>query len=283
MSQIIYFNGSYINKDEAKISIGDRGYIFGDGIYEVFLVKNGKLIDFDAHIERFVRSMKIMNFQLRELANLREITMELLKLNNKNDALMYLQISRGDCGVREHTMPLVENPTFFMMAGSERVHKKEWTEGGIKCNLESDTRWQRRDVKTLNLLGNIMAKQKSAHLGFDDAIFVDGGIVTEATSSNVLIVDADGTLKTHPATNKILDGITKNRTLEIAKSLGIKTKECAFTPEDMISASEIFLTSSGYKIRGVSQVDGHKIGNGVVGKTTKLLSEKMEEFIANHS
>ncbi len=276
----IYFNGTFCESYEAKVSIMDRGYIFGDGIYEAFLVKNGKFIDFEPHIKRMKRSLDIMNMTFPEIDKLQSISTDLLKLNSMQTALMYVQVTRGDFPTREHGMPQSSTPSVVVIAYPEKEQKKEWIENGISCMLAQDIRWTRRDIKSLNLLGNIMLKQKSADCGFDDVIFFekDSLFVTEASSANVMIIK-DGKLLTHPANNYILNGITKNRVIQLAKSLGIETIEKEFIVDDLFAASSILLTSSGYRIRLCTSVDGTQINDGKVCKLGRLLFNGMEKWI----
>lgn len=275
----IYFNGEYSKLEEAKVPISDRGYIFGDGIYEVFLVKNGKFIDFDAHMQRFERSLGIMEMSLPIFDEISKITKKLLEMNGRNDALMYIQVTRGSFATREHSTPYTENPTVVIIPYSEREYKKEWLESGISCMLAEDIRWLRRDIKSLNLLGNVMLKQKAVDCGFDDVIFYEKNslIVTEASSSNLMMIK-DGILMTHPANNYILNGITKNRVIALAKEMGMKVLEKEFVVDDLFSATSIMLTNSGYKIRFVTNIDGKKINGGKYCKEGKKLYDALENW-----
>ena len=278
----IYFNGTFCESYEAKVSIMDRGYIFGDGIYEAFLVKNGKFIDFEPHMKRMKRSLEIVNITLPEIDKIEAISKDLLKLNSMQSALMYVQVTRGDFPTREHGMPHSSTPSVVIIAYPEKEQKKEWIEDGISCMLAQDIRWTRRDIKSLNLLGSIMLKQKSADCGFDDVIFFekDSLFVTEASSANVIIIK-DEKLLTHPANNYILNGITKNRVIQLARSLGIETIEKEFIVDDLFASSSVLLTSSGYKIRFCTSIDGAKINDGKICKIGRLLFNSMEKWINN--
>lgn len=277
---IIYFNGSYCNINEAKVPITDRGYIFGDGIYEVFLVKQHTFIDLDAHIKRLKRTLSFVNMELPEINDLKEITNKLLELNQKDTALMYLQLTRGSFPTREHDTPHIKTPTVTLIPYNLRPYNQKWLDEGISCMLAEDIRWTRRDIKSLNLLGNIMLKQKAMDCGFDDVIFYEKGnrIVTEASSSNLMIV-REGKLRTHPANQYILDGNTKNRVIQLAKNAGIETLEKEFTVDELFEATGAFLTNSGYRIRCVTSIDGKKIGNGMPCPISKKMYELMQNWI----
>lgn len=280
----IYFNGQYCNIDEAKVSILDRGYIFGDGIYEVFLVKNGKFIEFDSHMERFARSLSVMNMKLPQFDEISSISKKLLELNGRDHALMYIQVTRGSFETREHDCPETSKPTLTIIPYLQRPYKQEWLENGITCMLAEDIRWKRRDIKSINLLGCIMLKQKAMDCGFNDVIFYDnrpqdgGLIVSEASSSNLIMVK-DGVLKSHPNNQYLLGGIAKERVFKIAKSLDIKVIEKEFTCDELMKADGVILTNSGYKVRFVTSIDGKPIGNGKPCKISKLLYDEMEKFV----
>lgn len=275
----IYFNGEYCKLEEAKVPITDRGYIFGDGIYEVFLVRNGRFIDFDAHMARFKRSLDIMDMSLPVFDEIPQITKKLLEMNGRDHALMYIQITRGSFPTREHNTPFTNNPTVTIIPYLEREYKKEWLENGISCMLAEDIRWLRRDIKSLNLLGNAMLKQKAGDCGFDDVIFYDKDnlFVREASSSNLMMIK-DGILMTHPANNYILNGITKNRAITLAKEIGIKVLEEEFVVDDLFSATSVMLTNSGYKIRFVTNIDGKKINGGKYCEQGKKLYDALENW-----
>lgn len=279
----IYFNGAYCNLDEAKVPISDRGYIFGDGIYEVFLIINGRFIDFDAHMARFKRSLSIMNIDLPEFERIGDISKKLLELNKRDHALMYIQVTRGSFSTREHNLPHTSKPTVTIIPYLEREYKKEWLTNGISCMLAEDIRWLRRDIKSLNLLGNVMLKQKAADSGFDDVIFYEKGslVVTEASSSNVFIIK-NGTLITHPANNYILNGITKSRVIKLAADLGITCVEKEYVIDELFNSSSVLLTNSGYRIRFCTNVDGKKIGNGKPCVTGMQLFDAMEKWITSY-
>jgi D-alanine transaminase len=280
----IYFNGDYCNLEDAKVPVADRGYIFGDGIYEVFLIINGKFIDFDAHMARFKRSLSIMKIEMPEFDNISQITNKLLEMNGRNYALMYIQVTRGTLPTREHNTPHTSTPTVLIAPYLPREYKKEWLENGISCMLAEDIRWLRRDVKSLNLLGNIILKQKAVDCGFDDVIFYEKGslIATEASSSNLLIIK-DGVLITHPANNYILDGITKNRVLKLAKELGIPCLEKEYVVDDLFASSSVMLTNSGYKIRFCTNIDSKKINNGKPCKIGLKLFHALENWVDEQS
>lgn len=277
---IIYFNGTYCDIAEAKVPITDRGYIFGDGIYEVFLVKQNTFIDFDAHVKRLKRTLGFVNMELPEIGDLQVITRKLLELNQRDTALMYLQLTRGSFSTREHDTPHTKTPMTILIPYNLRIYKPEWLENGISCMLAEDIRWTRRDIKSLNLLGNIIMKQKALDCGFDDVIFYEKGtrVVTEASSANLIIVK-NNKLFTHPATQYILDGTTKNRVIQFAKSTNIEVVEKEFIVDELFDATGAFLTNAGHRIRYVTSIDGKQIGNGKPCNVSKKIYNLMDSWL----
>lgn len=288
--KVTYLNGVFTNHSDLKINIDDRGFLFGDGLYEVIAFTSNGYIDFEAHYDRFVRSCNELGYMMKNtipnnINNFKKICHNLLLENQKNGLFLnggyfYIQVTRGYLGVRNHNAPIVDNELTFMIVINDPVKIQDWwITKGLSCLILSDNRWQRRDIKSIQLLPNILAKQEAVNQEYDDAIFVDCGIITEATSANIFIVK-DGILKTHAKTNKILWGITRMRVLEIAKSLNIKTQETFFTEQEIYEADEIFLTNSNSHIRPVTKINKKMISNGNVGEISKKLYFEYQKFIS---
>lgn len=287
-NKITYFNGEYINHCDAKVHVDDRGFCFGDGVYDVTLVVESSLIDAEHHIQRFYNSLRAVNMSLTAYfgddsyavfkSKILEICEKLIKINDLKKGFVYFQVSRGHIGVREHTAPFTDKPTFFISV-SQREINQAWIDHGIKVCTTADLRWQRRNIKTTQLYPNVLAKQKALDYGFDDAIFLDDGNAIESTSANLFVVDKDNQLWTHPLCNKILDGITRRRIILLAQEIGIKVVENSFDLEFLLSCKEVFLTNATLIIRPVVIVDNHTIGTGKVGEITKNLHNKYAAFI----
>jgi D-alanine transaminase len=282
--KITFFNGEFVSHENAMVHVDDRGFCFGDSIYDVFLVRDGKFIDFDWHVERLFRSIKVMQYDISSHEHLPQtkedvanIANRLLSLNQVSNGFFFIQVSRGRLGGREHNSPNKNSPTYFITLSPGRASRPEWFTDGMKVISEHDIRWQRRDIKTSLLLPNAMSKQKALDMGYDDAIFVDNSIVTEGTSSNCFIVDQDGILLTHPASNKILPGITRRRVLQLCRELGIPYEEKSFTIDDFKRAKEAFLTNATLLLRPIGMVDDVVIGKP--GNVTKSLIEAYNNFI----
>lgn len=274
---IILYNDQFLPREEGKVDIEDRGYQFGDGIYEAIRVYNGRFFLLDLHMKRLERSSKELRLALPY--GIDQLTRNLEVLIEKNNIIegeVYFQITRGDAP-RNHIFPQSSKSVLMGSAGNlkrEDIVRPE----GIKASLQDDIRWLRCDIKTLNLLGNVLAKQKAYENGAEEAIFHRGNIVTEGGSCNAFIVK-DGILITHPADHFILNGITRIHVLDIAKRLGIPVQERTFTTSELLAADEAFITSTGVEVTPVVQVDDKFIGSGKPGPVTKRLFAAFDEDV----
>jgi len=272
MKELGFFDGEFINLDETKVSLEDRGYQFGDGIYEAAKVYNGKCFALDRHLERCIRSLRELQIPVTytndELTAIHE---DIIAKSQINDGVIYFQITRGTAP-RTHFFPDKVVPHLSMTIRPSLVHE-DWQTSGIQTLWAEDIRWLRCDIKTINLLGNVLAKQKAHAKGFHEAIQFrkDTNLVTEGSSSNFFIVK-DDIIWTHPLNNLILKGITRSILLEeCAPQLGLTVVEKAFTPEFAAGADEAFVTSTSLEVTPVISISGKKIGHGVPGKITKQL------------
>lgn len=279
MPRISYLNGQFIPHDQAFIHIEDRGFQFADGVYEVTLFKNGKFIDGDAHLERLFRSLREVkiehNFSKTELIKLQ---LELFARNKMEEGTCYLNITRGQTN-RIPYCPKNLTPTISATVSPQKKVSDEEFEQGFTVMVHEDIRWLRCDIKTVSLLASTLMNQKAKDAGFNDVIFVRDGVVTEASFANAFIVDANGTLITKDADNLILCGVTRNRLIELAKKNGIKVEERKFDFDELMKASEVFLTSSSLILRPVVKVNEKIIGDGKAGKVARILSDAYKKFM----
>lgn len=274
----VIFNGELVERENVKVDIEDRGYQFGDGIYEVIRVYNGELFTKKEHVQRLYESGEKIGIKIPyEKDVLCKKLEELVQENHLETGIIYLQISRG-VSPRQHGYPTPEIEPTFVAYTKPMDRPEDLMKSGAKGLLVEDIRWLRCDIKSLNLLGNIMAKQKAAESGRFEAIQHRGETVTEGSSSNVFIVK-DGILKTHPAVNLILNGITRQVILRICKHNQIPVKEESFTVDDIKTADEIFISSTTSEIMPIIQLDGSVIGNGEPGEITKKLQKLFVEEI----
>ncbi|NRD76163.1 D-amino-acid transaminase [Bacillus sp. BRMEA1] len=263
-------NGQLIDRSEAKVDIEDRGYQFGDGVYEVIRIYNGKMFTVNMHLERLAKSLDSIgiSFPFTE-QQLTEMLEMLIEKNNLQLGIIYLQVTRG-VAPRNHAFP-AEPVQPMLVAYTKQLERPiHHLQNGVKTMLVEDMRWLRCDIKSLNLLGNILAKQKAAESGCFEAIQHRGQAVTEGSSTNVFIVK-NKLLITHPSDQHILRGITKEVILQLCREHDISIEERVFTLEELAAADEVFLSSTTSEIMPITEVDGKMVGNGLPGPITRKL------------
>lgn len=264
MERIVYVNGEYHPQSEAKISVFDRGFIFGDGIYEVVPVINGKLVDKKYFLDRLNRSLTELSIawpcQPDEYI---EIMEQLIDKNDLTEGLVYSQVTRG---IAERDFPFPKNtpPSLVAFTTVMSLLENPATKTGIPVITTTDLRWKRRDVKSLNLLGQCLAKQEAVSQGAGEGWMVEDGMVTEGVSSTAFIVK-DGKVITRELSNSILPGIRRRTLLEIAQQNDITVEERAFSVEEALQADEAFLSSATTIALPVVSIDGKAIGDGKPG------------------
>jgi D-alanine transaminase len=273
-------NGELIERKDAKVDIEDRGYQFGDGVYEVIRVYNGKMFTVENHLNRLSESCEKIGLNPGYTKGELKTKLEELIGKNKIDfGTVYLQYSRG-ISPRNHAFPGGDVPAAFVAYTREAARPEDNIKSGIKAILTEDIRWLRCDIKSLNLLGNLLAKQKAAQSGCFEAIQHRGDIVTEGSSSNVFIV-SDGKLVTHPADHFILNGISRQKVLEISRENDIPYEEKPFAIGDLLGADEVFISSTTAEVMPVIGIDGSPVKDGKPGKLTQKLQglflEKIEK------
>lgn len=277
MSRIVYVNGAYLPEEDATISIFDRGFIFGDGIYEVSAVIGGKLVDCEAHLARLERSCGEIRLALPwSKAELVAIHEELIARNSLDEGGIYLQVSRGAAD-RDFPFPKDTKPTLVMFTQARNFVNAPSVKTGIKVVSTPDLRWARRDIKSVNLLAPVLAKQFAAESGAQEAWMIEDGVVTEGASSTAWIVKGK-TLISRPLSNKVLPGITRKAVLAYIEETGFVFEEREFTLQEAIDAEEAFITSATSLVMPVTTIDGHSIHNGAPGPTALRLREIYIDF-----
>lgn len=273
MSRVVFLNGSFLPIEEAKVPIMDRGFLFADGVYEGVGVLDGRLIDNEPHLERLERSLceiRIDNPHSRpEWARLEE---ELVRRNGLDEGFLYLQVTRG-VAERDFLFPKDVAPTVMMFTQAKAIRNAPAAETGIAVVSVPDLRWRRRDIKSLSLLAQVLAKQKASEAGAQEAWMVEDGYVTEGGSSSAFIITRIGSIVVRPLSNAILPGITRKSILRLAEEAGLTIEERFFTLEEAYGAAEAFLTSASNFVLPVVSVDGRPIGNGRPGALTRRLRE----------
>jgi D-alanine transaminase len=273
---VVYLNGQFLPSEQATLSIEDRGFIFGDGVYEVTRVVNGTLFESGRHLKRLARGLADLRLSPEEsLADIEDISMRLIRENGitTGEGTVYLQVTRGAAPRTHHFPPAGTRCTVFLSARSFQVpHDKRAT--GVSVVTYPDTRWARCDIKTVNLIPAVMAKQHAVECGVFESIFVRDGAITEGSHTNFFGV-IDGELRTYPASNYILGGVTRDVTIELAHELGIPFEARAFHVQDLPRLEECFLTGTTTDVMPVIQVDGRPVGDGRPGTITMRLYEAM--------
>ncbi len=279
--RISYVNGRYVPHTEAMVHIEDRGYQFADGIYEVMAVINGVILDEDRHLERLERSLSELAIPLPcSISALKHITRELLRQNRREHALLYMQITRGVMARNHHFPENTLTPSLTITVSAPRTPPLAVYEKGVTVITQPDLRWARRDIKSIALLPNALAKQAAALADAREAWLIDASqMVIEGSASNCYIITAEGVLITHPATEAILGGITRQVALELATALGITIEERPFSIKEAHAAPEAFLTSSTAGVLPVVKMDDIIIGPGTPGKTTQQLIEQYDHYV----
>ncbi len=279
--RIVYVNGEFVNENDAKISIFDRGFLFADAVYEVTAIIDGKIIEWEGHVKRLERSLNelemVMSINPDELLSIHR---KLIAKNNLSEGLVYLQISRGVAD-RDFEYPEKNvQQTIVLFTQVKSLAESNIAKNGIKVISVPDIRWNRRDIKTVQLLPPSMCKMMAKKAGKDDAWMVENGFVTEGTSNNAYIISKDNVLVTRNLSNDILAGVTRNSILRYSKETEIKIEERPFTIDEAINASEAFVSSATTFIGPVVEINNHMIGNGKPGEQSlKLRKIYIEESL----
>ncbi|TRD23284.1 D-amino-acid transaminase [Palleronia caenipelagi] len=274
MSRTVYVNGQFVPEEDAKISVFDRGFLFADAVYEVTSVLGGKLIDFDGHAARLDRSLKELGMGMpMSRDELLEIHHRLVEANGIEDGLVYLQVTRGAAD-RDFAYPAEDTPQSVVLFTQSKpgLANSPQADQGIRVASLPDLRWDRRDIKTVQLLYPSMAKMEAKAKGADDAWMVEDGVVTEGTSNNAYIVK-DGKIITRQLGTEILHGITRAAVLRFAREAQMKVEERTFTIEEAQAADEAFVTSASAFVMPVVEIDGEKLGDGTPGPVARRLRE----------
>ncbi len=272
MNRIVYVNGEYVAEDKAKVSIFDRGFLFADGVYEVSAVLNSKLIDNQYHMTRLRRSLQELNISSpADDAAIEAIQKELIKRNQLEEGIVYIQITRGPAD-RDFTYPNNAQPSLILFTQKKKVIDNPAATSGLTIITTADLRWARRDIKTVSLLASSMAKMEAVGRGADEAWLVDNnGNITEGSSFNAYIVTKDNTIITRHLTNDILHGITRRAVIELAKKNNIKLIERPFSVKEIYQAQEAFITAAGFFVLPIIKVNDTILGDGTPGAVTASL------------
>ena len=279
MAAISYLNGTWQAPDEAKVSVLDRGFMFGDGVYEVIPVYKGRPFAVERHLVRLRNSLREVGLPApmtddEWLALMREG----VERSGEAIASIYLQVTRGVAPTREHRYPEHPQPTVLLMVSPSQLLERKQVDPLEMITLE-DFRWARGHIKTTSLIAAGLLRNEAIAQGADDAILLKDGVVTEATASNVFIAK-DGIVITPPKSNHILHGITRDVIVELARCNGVEVQERDFTSAELATADEIMITSSTHEIWPVGRLDGKTVGNGAAGVVWRQLDTLFQAFKA---
>jgi D-alanine transaminase len=251
----------------------DRGFLFADGIYEVSAVLNGQLVDHLAHFARLERSLSEIRIRNPyDAAEWTQLSQELVRRNHLGEGLVYMQVTRG-VAERDFAFPSDAEPTVVMFTQDKNISRSPQAETGIAVVTVPDLRWKRRDIKSVSLLPQVLAKQAAAEAGVTEAWMVEDGFVTEGSSSTAFIITKDRRIMTRPLSNAVLPGITRQSVMRLAAENGLEVDERLFTVEEAHAADEAFLTSASMLVMPVVSVDGRPVGTGKPGLLTRRLRE----------
>jgi D-alanine transaminase len=278
----VYLNGEFTDQKTAAVSVSDRGFVFGDGVYEVTRIVNGKFFMENEHLERLDEGLRGLKINLSDSVRNRipEISRELLKRNGhtEGEATVYLQVTRGAAFPRTHEFPDPEvSPTVFLSSGPFKPHTKMHEEG-VDAITVPDVRWSRCNLKTVNLLPNTMAKQQAKAAGVNSAVMIRDGVITESPNANIFCA-RDGVLYTYPASNYILNGITRRAVLKIAAEAGIPVVQEPVRLDDLYELDDLFYSGTTTDIQPVVNVDGKPIGTGKPGSVVRKIQEGYKKLL----
>jgi D-alanine transaminase len=283
MTRIAYVNGRYIDQRVAKVNIEDRGYQFGDGIYEVVHLHAGRFIDADRHFDRLERSLGEIRLPMpMARAALSMVLTQVARRNRMTEGLLYMQVTRG-VARRDHAFPKASVPPALVVTVKRIPPFPTDLDGwACACITHPDRRWARRDIKSINLLPNVLARQAAREAGAFEAILFDEetGTVTEGAATTLWVVDAEGVLRTHGLGDAILPGCTRAALIAELRQADIQFEERAASLAELRAAREVFLTSATSFVKPITRIDGALVDDGQVGPITRRLFALFARHVA---
>lgn len=271
----VYLNGEFLPKDAARVSVDDRGFIFGDGIYEVVRVIEGRVFAWSDHAARMARGLRALRIEFTEsdVAGLESICLRLVRENDlmAGEATVYLQVTRG-AAPRVHHFPPAGTPQTVYAVASRFVPSADMRDKGVKAITFPDFRWARGDLKTVSLIGPVLARQAAREAGAYEALMIRDGMLTEGAATNAFAV-IDGVIRTYPLSNYVLHGVSRHYALEVAREIGIPVAEDPVTLAELFSAAEVFISGTTTDIAPIVAVDGRRVGDGTPGAVTRRVQE----------
>lgn len=275
---IAFVNGKYCCHSEAKISIFDRGFLFGDSVYEVLPVYHGQPYFVDQHLDRLFSNMKKINMTIPNY-DWHGLIHRLISENNGGNLQVYIQVTRGNQGMRKHDIPTYITPSVIAFTMHNSFPTLEDKEQGMSAKLVEDFRWMRCDIKTTSLIANILLNDEAVSAGFHTAILARNGLITEGSSTNVFIVTQDDVIKTPPMNNFCLPGITRQVVIEIIKKLDLKFREIEISISELFSAREVWVTSTTKEVFPITKINDSLINGGKVGEYWRIINDFYQQLV----
>jgi len=280
MQEKLYLNGSFFPSDEAKISVMDRGFLFGDGVYELIPVYKSKPFLLGQHLDRLRVSLDLtgINKELINFSKINDAVNELISVNQYKEHSIYIQITRGVEKIRQHIFDKCGEPTVLVMGQPYKKYSVSELEQGFKACIQDDYRWTKANIKSTSLLANVMLKNSATKMNKYEAILIRDNKLTEGSASNVFVLSQD-VIKTPKLSNKLLSGVTRNLLIELLRQNTIEVSECDISKEEVLSAQEIWCSSSTNPVVPIVTIDDISIGSGKVGKFTLDAYKIMDDYI----
>ena len=283
MDDVIFLNGDFISKSNAQISIMDRGFLFGDGVYELIPIYNGKTFLIDKHLSRLDNSLKLINMKndSAEIVNIKGTIEHLIKTNNYKNFFIYIHITRGLQKQRQHIYPSEIKPTVLIMGEQYPSFTMEQITKGFKACIQNDYRWAKSNIKSISLLGNVLLKNLAAEQGMFETILMRNNKLTEGSASNVFIVK-DQIIQTPKLGNELLPGVTRDLIIGLLQDKNLQVKECDVSVDDVSKADEVWCSSSTNAVVPIVNIDGNQINHGSAGDITLKTHQLVQDFINNY-
>lgn len=274
----VYLNGAYLSSDKACVSVMDRGFLFGDAVYEVVPVYGGRVFRLEQHLVRLQRSLKATGIPNPcSPRRWEEILSELARRAGGGDLGLYLHVTRGVSERRDHAFPADVEPTVFVMASPLPRPVAGWLRDGVRAVLLEDLRWSRCDIKGTSLLGNVLLRQQAVEQGAVEAILVRDGMISEGAATNVFLV-VEGVIETPPNSDELLPGITRDLILELARDNGLPCTVRPISRDRLLAADEIWITSSSKEVLAVTEMDGRPVGEGRPGPVWTVMHDLFQRY-----
>ena len=279
---IAYLNGSFADIDSLSIPVLDRGFLFGDGVYEVIPVYNGQLFRLDGHLDRLERSLREVSItNPLSRGEWETILKTLVTRNGAGNQAVYLQVTRGSDKGRDHRFPQDIAPTVFAMTSPLPEYPKAWLERGVTVTIMDDVRWGRNDIKSISLIANVMARQRAHENESAEAVLIKDGKVIECSASSIFIVK-DGVIITPPKSHALLPGVTQDFVLELARTHKLPYREQDISLDELLAADEVWMTSSIREVTAITRIDDKQVGNGLPGPVWRKMYDHFQAYKRAH-